>query len=83
MAGFCGMVSSLHVGAMVGPQEETTDIPLGVCGCHYWTPQDLHNYWAGVFVLEAARFLYPAQHFALIDNDCVSSHAVRKVQDLL
>ena len=27
--------------------------------------------WAGIFVLEAARFLYPAQHFALIDNDCV------------
>ena len=24
-----------------------------------------------VFVLEAARFLYSAQHFALIDNDCV------------
>ena len=34
------------------------------------------HYWAGVFVLEA-RFLYPAQHFALIDK----SHFRR--QDLL
>ena len=28
-------------------------------------------YWAGVFVLEIARFLYPRQHFGLVDNDCV------------
>ena len=24
-----------------------------------------------VFVLEVARFLYPQQHFGLVDNDCV------------
>ena len=28
-------------------------------------------YWAGVFVLEVARFMYPQQHFGLVDNDCV------------
>ena len=39
-------------------------------------------YWAGVFVLEAARFLYPAQHFALIDNDCVPV-TLFEVKDLL
>ena len=39
-------------------------------------------YWAGVFVLEAARFLYPAQHFALIDNDCVPI-TLFEAQDLL
>ena len=33
--------------------------------------RDIPYYWAGVFVLEAARFLFPKQHFALIDNDCV------------
>ena len=49
----------------------------------YWP--GLHKvpyYWAGVFVLEAARFLYPAQHFALIDNDCVPI-TLFEVQDLL
>ena len=39
-------------------------------------------YWAGVFVLEAARFLYPRQHFALIDNDCVPV-TLFEAQDLI
>ena len=38
--------------------------------------------WTGVFVSEAARFLYPAQHFALIDSDCVPV-TLFEVQDLL
>ena len=38
-------------------------------------------YWAGVFV-QAARFLHPAQHFALIDNDCAPV-TLFEVQDLL
>ena len=66
---------------LVGPQEETTDI-LWICAD---ATTGLHNvpyYWAGVFVLEAARFLYPAQHFALIDNDCVPI-TLFEVQDLL
>ena len=67
--------------SLVGPQEEITEV--------LWVRADadvgLHRipyYWAGVFVLEAARFLYPAQHFALIDNDCVSV-TLFEVQDLL
>ena len=66
---------------LVGPQEEITEI--------LWVRADaaagLHKipyYWAGVFVLEAARFLYPAQHFALIDNGCVPV-TLFEVQDLL
>ena len=66
---------------LVGPQEEITEV--------LWVRADaaagLHKipyYWAGVFVLEAARFLYPAQHFALIDNDCVPV-TLFEVQDLL
>ena len=67
--------------SLVGPQEEITEV--------LWVRADaaagLHKipyYWAGVFVLEAARFLYPAQHFALIDNDCVPV-TLFEVQDLL
>ena len=55
---------------LVGPQEEATDI-LWVCADATTGLHKVPYYWAGVFVLEAARFLYPAQHFALIDNDCV------------
>ena len=43
--------------------ERTADATTGLHKVPY--------YWAGVFVREAARFLCPAQHFALIDNDCV------------
>lgn len=55
---------------LVGPHQERTDV--------LWITADLRNglwgvpyYWAGVFVLEVARFLYPQQHFGLVDNDCV------------
>ena len=66
---------------LVGPQEETTDI-LWVCADATTGLHKVPYYWAGVFVLEAARFLYPAQHFALIDNDCVPI-TLFEVQDLL
>ena len=66
---------------LVGPQEETTDI-LWVCADATTGLHKVPFYWAGVFVLEAARFLYPAQHFALIDNDCVPV-TLFEVQDLL
>ena len=66
---------------LVGPQEETTDI-LWVCADATTGLHKVPYYWAGVFVLEAARFLYPAQHFALIDNDCVPV-TLFEVQDLL
>ena len=33
--------------------------------------REVPYYWAGVFVLEAARFLFPQVHFGLVDNDCV------------
>ena len=49
---------------LVGPQEEATDI-LWVCADATTGLHKIPYYWAGVFVLEAARFLYPAQHFAL------------------
>ena len=39
-------------------------------------------YWAGVFVLEAARFLFPKVHFGLVDNDCVPV-TLFEVQDLI
>ena len=55
---------------LVGPQEEATDI-LWVCADATTGLHKVPYCWAGVFVLEAARFLCPAQHFALIDNDCV------------
>ena len=66
---------------LVGPQEETTDI-LWVCADATTGLHKVPYYWAGVFVLEVARFLYPAQHFALIDNDCVPVTRF-EVQDLL
>ena len=66
---------------LVGPQEEITEILCvradAAAGLH-----KIPYYWAGVFVLEAARFLYPAQHFALIDNGCVPV-TLFEVQDLL
>ena len=66
---------------LVGPQEEATDV-LWVCADATTGLHKVPYYWAGVFVLEAARFLYPAQHFALIDNDCVPV-TLFEVQDLL
>ena len=55
---------------LVGPHHEHTDV--------LWITANLANglrgvpyYWAGVFVLEVARFMYPQQHFGLVDNDCV------------
>ena len=55
---------------LVGPHHENTDV--------LWITANLQNglwrvpyYWAGVFVLEVARFLYPQQHFGLVNNDCV------------
>ena len=66
---------------LVGPQEETTEV-LWVCADATTGLHKIPYYWAGVFVLEAARFLYPAQHFALIDNDCVPV-TLFEVQDLL
>ena len=55
---------------LVGPHHENTDV--------LWITANLKNglwgvpyYWAGVFVLEVARFMYPQQHFGLVDNDCV------------
>ena len=55
---------------LVGPHHESTDV--------LWITANLTNglrgvpyCWAGVFVLEVARFMYPQQHFGLVDNDCV------------
>ena len=55
---------------LVGPHREKTDV-LWVTANHQNALRDVPYYWAGVFVLEVARFLYPRQHFGLIDNDCV------------
>ena len=59
---------------LVGPQEEATDI-LWVCADATTGLHKIPYYWA-------ARFLYPAQHSALIDNDCVPV-TLFEVQDLL
>ena len=55
---------------LVGPHHEHTDV--------LWITANLANglrgvpyYWAGVLVLEVARFMYPQQHYGLVDNDCV------------
>ena len=55
---------------LVGPQEELTEV-LWICADRESGLREVPYYWAGVFVLEAARFLFPKQHFGLIDNDCV------------
>ena len=60
---------------LVGPQEEATDV--------LWVCADNTSLLLGrSFVLEAARFLYPKQHFALIDNDCVPV-TLFEAQDLI
>ena len=43
---------------LVGPQGERTDV-LWIQADQQSGLQDVPYYWAGVFVLEAARFLYP------------------------
>ena len=55
---------------LVGPQQERTDI-LWAQATHANGLRAVPYYWAGVFVLEAARFLFPKVHFGLVDNDCV------------
>ena len=66
---------------LVGPYHENTDV--------LWITANLQNglwgvpyYWAGVFVLEVARFMYPQQRFGLVDNDCVPV-TLFEVPDLL
>lgn len=54
---------------LVRPQEEATDV-LWFCADETTGLGSVPYHWAGVFVLEAARFLYAKQHFALVDNDC-------------
>ena len=56
--------------SLVGPQNERTDL-LWVQATHANGLRTVPYYWAGVFVLEAARFLFPKVHFGLVDDDCV------------
>ena len=67
--------------ALVGPQQERTDV-LWVQATHANGLRAVPYYWAGVFVLEAARFLFPQVHFGLVDNDCVPV-TLFEVQDLI
>jgi len=67
--------------ALVGPQQERTDV-LWVQATHANGLRAIPYYWAGVFVLEAARFLFPKVHFGLVDNDCVPV-TLFEVQDLM
>ena len=67
--------------ALVGPQHECTDV-LWVQATHANGLRAIPYYWAGVFVLEAARFLFPKVHFGLVDNDCVPV-TLFEVQDLI
>ena len=67
--------------ALVGPQQERTDV-LWVQATHANGLRAVPYYWAGVFVLEAARFLFPKVHFGLVDNDCVPV-TLFEVQDLM
>ena len=63
-------------------QKETTDI-LWVCADATTGLHKVPYYWAGVFVLEVARFLYPAQHFAHSLTMTVSQSTLFEVQDPL
>ena len=65
----------------MGPQQERTDV-LWVQATHANGLRAVPYYWAGVFVLEAARFLFPKVHFGLVDNDCVPVTLFEK-QDLI
>ena len=67
--------------ALVGPQQERTDV-LWAQATHANGLRAVPYYWAGVFVLEAARFLFPKVHFGLVDNDCVPV-TLFEVQDLM
>ena len=67
--------------ALVGPQQEKTDA-LWTQASHANGLRAVPYYWAGVFALEAARFLFPKVHFGLIDNDCVPV-TLFEVQDLV
>ena len=66
---------------LVGPQHERTDI-LWMQATHTNGLRAVPYYWAGVFVLEAARFLFPKVHFGLVDNDCVPV-TLFEVKDLI
>ena len=67
--------------ALMGPQQERTDV-LWVQATHANGLRAVPYYWAGVFVLEAARFLFPKVHFGLVDNDCVPV-TLFEMQDLI
>ena len=66
---------------LVGPQQERTDI-LWVQATHANGLRAVPYYWVGVFVLEAARFLFPKVHFGLVDNDFVPV-TLFEVKDLI
>ena len=66
---------------LVGPQQERTDV-VWVQATHANGLRAVPYYWAGVFVLEAARFLYRKVHFGLVDNDCVPV-TLFEVKDLI
>ena len=66
---------------LVGPQHERTDV-LWMQAAHADGLRAVPYYWAGVFVLEAARFLFPKVHFGLVDNDCVPV-TLFEVKDLI
>ena len=66
---------------LVGPQHEKTGI-LWIQATNANGLRAVPYYWAGVFALEAARFLFPKVHFGLVDNDCVPV-TLFEVQDLI
>ena len=67
--------------SLVGPQHERTDV-LWIQATHANGLRAVPYYWAEVFVLEAARFLFPKVHFGLVDNDCVPV-TLFEVKDLI
>lgn len=56
--------------ALIGPHHERTDV-VWIQASQSTGRRDVPFYWAGVFVLEVARFLFPTVHLGLVDNDCV------------
>ena len=50
--------------ALIGPQQERTDV-VWIQASYSTGLRDVPYYWAGVFVLEVARFLFPTVHLGL------------------
>lgn len=66
---------------LLGPRREITDL-FWFCLNDQSGLDRVPHVWAGTFVLECCRYLFPKQHLILIDTDCVPV-TLFEVQDLV